>query len=266
VPFARDRPKRHASFLTPIGESCVQERLFNRPDDPRRAALMRTLDRLNQRYGRDTVTFAVSCRRPWNMQRDQFSPCYTTMWDESLRVHRNTARERSTMISLLISLMIVGLVTAGIFYCAKGELEDAAQIAHVIEGMAVLGALLFAGLEYWGHFQADEARKREAATAILSKSFDPRYVDDALGNLARKYDPDYKATMAENKFDDDTGSLMSYYWTIGDCVKADLCSLEVVQKMYCFDYKKYRTAFTRIHGEKKAHDDFDELDLLYRCP
>jgi DNA polymerase V len=48
---------------------------------------MRTLDRLNLRFGHDTVTFAVADRKgPWTMQRARFSPCYTTAWNDLLRV------------------------------------------------------------------------------------------------------------------------------------------------------------------------------------
>jgi DNA polymerase V len=60
----------------------VQESLFDKRDDVRRMALMRALDKLNARYGRDTLTFAAAgCRQPWQMQRDRLSPCYTTDWD-----------------------------------------------------------------------------------------------------------------------------------------------------------------------------------------
>ena len=65
----------------------VQEGLFDKADDPRRVALMRTVDRLNLRFGRDTVSFAAAGRqRPWKLRRELLSPCYTTDWDELLRV------------------------------------------------------------------------------------------------------------------------------------------------------------------------------------
>jgi DNA polymerase V len=65
----------------------VQEGLFDRADNPRRVALMRTVDGLNLRFGRDAVTFAAAgCRRPWKMSRGFLSPRYTTAWDELLRV------------------------------------------------------------------------------------------------------------------------------------------------------------------------------------
>jgi len=67
--------------------SAVQEGLFDKADSPRRITLMRTIDRLNLRFGRDTVMFAAAgIRRPWQMSREFLSPCYTTVWDELLRV------------------------------------------------------------------------------------------------------------------------------------------------------------------------------------
>jgi DNA polymerase V len=67
--------------------SVVQEGLFDKADNPRRVELMRTVDRLNMRFGRDTVTFAAAgIRRPWKMSREFLSSCYTTAWDELLRV------------------------------------------------------------------------------------------------------------------------------------------------------------------------------------
>ena len=67
--------------------AAVQEGLFDKADSPRRTALMRTVDRLNTRFGRDTVTFAATGqRRPWKLRRERLSPCYTTAWDELLRV------------------------------------------------------------------------------------------------------------------------------------------------------------------------------------
>jgi DNA polymerase V len=68
--------------------AAVQEGLFDKKDDARRVMLMRTVDGLNLRFGRDTVTFAAVGRRqrPWTLRRELLSPCYTTGWDELLRV------------------------------------------------------------------------------------------------------------------------------------------------------------------------------------
>jgi DNA polymerase V len=66
----------------------VQEGLFDKKDDERRVTLMRTIDRLNLRFGRDRVSFAAAGRRqrPWKLRRERLSPCYTTAWDQLLRV------------------------------------------------------------------------------------------------------------------------------------------------------------------------------------
>jgi DNA polymerase V len=67
--------------------AAVQEGLFDKADDPRRVALMRTVDYLNARLGPDTLSFAVTGRRtPWKLRRESLSPRYTTDWDELLRV------------------------------------------------------------------------------------------------------------------------------------------------------------------------------------
>jgi DNA polymerase V len=66
----------------------VQEGLFDQADDTRRVRLMRTVDNLNGRFGRDTVSFAAAGRRrrPWKLRREFLSPRYTTNWDDLLRV------------------------------------------------------------------------------------------------------------------------------------------------------------------------------------
>ncbi|WP_371265889.1 DUF4113 domain-containing protein [Nitrosospira multiformis] len=45
--------------------------------------LIRTMDTLNSRYGRNTVSvFSVSSPKPWAMRREAMSPCYTTRWSD----------------------------------------------------------------------------------------------------------------------------------------------------------------------------------------
>jgi DNA polymerase V len=60
--------------------AAVQEGLFDKKDEARRVMLMRTVDRLNLRFGRDTISFAAAGRRqrPWGLRRELLSPCYTT--------------------------------------------------------------------------------------------------------------------------------------------------------------------------------------------
>lgn len=45
--------------------------------------LMQVVDRLNQKYGKDTVTFfSTNQPKPWAMKRENQSPCYTTQWSD----------------------------------------------------------------------------------------------------------------------------------------------------------------------------------------
>jgi DNA polymerase V len=65
----------------------VQGTLFGKPDTPAERRLTRTMDSLNARYGRDTVSYAASGqRRAWKLRSDQLSPRYTTDWEELLAV------------------------------------------------------------------------------------------------------------------------------------------------------------------------------------
>jgi len=69
--------------LHPAG--AVQQGLFDAPDTPRRLALMRAIDPLNRRHGRNTLSFAtVGKRQAWRLRSDHLSPRYTTRWDDLL--------------------------------------------------------------------------------------------------------------------------------------------------------------------------------------
>lgn len=45
--------------------------------------LMNVMDKLNQKYGRSTVSvFSAGTKKSWNMRREIMSPCYTTNWND----------------------------------------------------------------------------------------------------------------------------------------------------------------------------------------
>ena len=61
---------------------------FPSKDPARSAALMRTLDAINRRYGRDTLRVGGTVARPnWSMRRAKLSPAYTTCLEDILPVH-----------------------------------------------------------------------------------------------------------------------------------------------------------------------------------
>lgn len=66
------RPAAHAQYD-----------LFAPTPDPRRGALMRTLDQINRRHGRGTLRLGAELLSDdWHMRQDMRSPCYTTRWDQ----------------------------------------------------------------------------------------------------------------------------------------------------------------------------------------
>jgi DNA polymerase V len=64
-----------------------QPDLFAAAPDPRRQALMRTLDTLNRQHGHGTIRLgAEALSNEWRMRQERRSPCYTTRWDQLPRV------------------------------------------------------------------------------------------------------------------------------------------------------------------------------------
>ena len=65
-------------------ESIMQGNVFLQEYKPeRQARLMETIDRLNDRFGKNTVFWAASgINQSWVTKRDNVSPRYTTNWHE----------------------------------------------------------------------------------------------------------------------------------------------------------------------------------------
>jgi DNA polymerase V len=64
-----------------------QPDFFTKPLPPKCSLFQKTIDSLNDRYGRDTAFFAAQgIHRNWQTKRGFCSPCYTTRWDELLTI------------------------------------------------------------------------------------------------------------------------------------------------------------------------------------
>ena len=80
--------KAGITLLELSGAGTVQGDLWTTPDTPRSKALMRALDGLNERYGREAVKLAGSgIERGWKLRSEQRSAHFTTDWNELLCVH-----------------------------------------------------------------------------------------------------------------------------------------------------------------------------------
>ncbi|MDC7712396.1 Y-family DNA polymerase [Vogesella indigofera] len=80
--------KKAGIVLMEISEAGREQRdLFTPLPDPRRTALMSTMDRINREYGRGTLRLgSEGIRKDWAMRQEKRSPCWTTRWDELIRV------------------------------------------------------------------------------------------------------------------------------------------------------------------------------------
>ncbi len=77
--------KKAGVILIGIGDAMVsQGSLFSEHGAGDKSdRLMEALDRLNLRYGRNTVAIAsAGTSRAWGMRRECMSPCYTTSWSD----------------------------------------------------------------------------------------------------------------------------------------------------------------------------------------
>jgi DNA polymerase V len=79
--------KRAGVVLMDLSGGEAQQDLFAGCDSPKRLALMRTLDGINERFGRHAIYGGVqNIGAGWRMRRERMSPRYTTRWSEMLKV------------------------------------------------------------------------------------------------------------------------------------------------------------------------------------
>lgn len=69
-------------------EAKVQGSLFDEVDRVRHRQIMKTMDQLNDRFGRERVKFAVQgvVKQKWQLKQAHLSPCYTTQWQDIMTV------------------------------------------------------------------------------------------------------------------------------------------------------------------------------------
>jgi DNA polymerase V len=77
--------KKAGVMLMGIGQAQVTQGslLLEHGSGYKSARLMKAMDSLNQRYGRNTISvFSPASPKAWAMRRDAMSPCYTTRWSD----------------------------------------------------------------------------------------------------------------------------------------------------------------------------------------
>lgn len=70
-----------------VPEASVQEALFDEVDRPKHSALMKSIDKINRKYGRNMVRVAATgINRKWKLRQERLSPQYTTEWKSIIKV------------------------------------------------------------------------------------------------------------------------------------------------------------------------------------
>ena len=73
------------SEIVPEGQ--VQGSLFDRTDHAKHDAIMQTLDRINLKYGQNTVKVAAQgSGDAWKLRQEKLSPCFTTRWSDIITI------------------------------------------------------------------------------------------------------------------------------------------------------------------------------------
>jgi len=68
-------------------ESCFQQSIFDKTDRKKQHNLLKTIDKLNDEFGRDKVKLAVQGDgKEWKLRQEKLSKRYTTNWNEIIEV------------------------------------------------------------------------------------------------------------------------------------------------------------------------------------
>lgn len=70
-----------------VPEDQIQGSLFDGVDRDKHAAIMKTLDDINAKFGRDALKIAAQgSGKKWKLRQEKLSPCYTTNWKDIITI------------------------------------------------------------------------------------------------------------------------------------------------------------------------------------
>ncbi|MBI4649506.1 MAG: DUF4113 domain-containing protein, partial [Bacteroidia bacterium] len=71
-----------------VSENHIQGNLFDEADRLNRNKIMTVLDKINDKYGNDTLKLAVQgTEKKWKLRQEKLSPSYTTKWSDIITVN-----------------------------------------------------------------------------------------------------------------------------------------------------------------------------------
>ena len=80
--------KKTGIYLTQIiPENAVQLSIWNEAQNDKFRDVMKVIDKINSSIGHESIKFGTQgTERKWKMRQEKLSPCYTTKWDDILKI------------------------------------------------------------------------------------------------------------------------------------------------------------------------------------
>ena len=70
-----------------VPENQIQTNLFDETKREKENELMKIMDKINSKFGRNGITLAIQgVEEEWRLRREKLSPCYTTKWNDLITV------------------------------------------------------------------------------------------------------------------------------------------------------------------------------------
>ena len=62
--------------------------MFDTKNRQKSKIMMHTIDSINKKMGRDSIRYASQgYSRKWKLKQERLSPCYTTRWNDLLKIY-----------------------------------------------------------------------------------------------------------------------------------------------------------------------------------
>lgn len=165
--------------------------------------------------------------------------------------------------AIVFSILILAVAMAWLF--GETDLDKRAKSAHVLESLAVLGALLFAFSEYQMHYAQDQDRKMENSFSLIMKAIDTKMTHDAI---AATNDFEFKPNETKDdlpkelkEFEAQTRPIFSYFIAAEICIDKDICNRSLAETL-CIDFRLYYYKYRHLSNRASANHRMGWMNSL----
>ena len=171
------------------------------------------------------------------------------------------------MVSVIAMLLAFSVVLAGMFYFFflhhGNDIGKTANFAHIVEAIAVSGALLVATVEYQWHKDEEDMQRRRETTVAVGNSIDPHDLHQAIIDLRKNYAPQVvrNSQVDINKyhadFEEQTSSLLGLFFRAEGCIRLKVCGGDM-NRIFANEFTTY------CQAHLKVYDDVHETNRRFR--